>query len=198
MSDEFVGQLKAKVKLKYIPDGKGDLKDTFGPEDVLAYIYTVLHSPAYRKRYAEFLKIDFPRIPLPDGKVMFRKFAETGFELMGLHLMESDILEDKDSQPVYPVEGGNEVEKGYPSYIADADKPGKGRVYVNKDQYFEGVRLDVWEFHVGGYQVCSKWLKDRRGRTLSYDDIEHYKKVTVSLGRTIKIMEQKFLNELGE
>jgi predicted helicase len=198
LSDEFIDQLKAKIKLDYIPDGKGDLKNTFGPEDVLAYIYAVLHSPAYRKRYAAFLKIDFPRIPLPDGKVMFSKFAETGFELMSLHLLEADILEDKKHQPVYPVEGGNEVEKGYPSYVADADKPGKGRVHVNKEQYFEGVRPDVWEFHVGGYQVCNKWLKDRRGRTLSYDDIEHYKKITVSLGRTIIIMEQKFLNELWE
>lgn len=212
LSDEFIDQLKAKVKLEYLPDGRGSLvkdkeiaassstprndKGTFGPEDVLAYIYGVLHSPAYRKRYAEFLKIDFPRIPLPDGRVMFRKFAETGFELMGLHLMEADVLEDMDSQPVYPVEGSNEVEKGYPSYVADADKQGKERVYINKDQYFEGVRPDVWEFHIGGYQVCNKWLKDRRGRTLSYDDIEHYKKITVALAETIDLMQKPCLTEM--
>ena len=86
--------------------------------------------------------------------------------------------------------------KGYPSYVADADKQGKERVYINKDQYFEGVRPDVWEFHIGGYQVCNKWLKDRRGRTLSYDDIEHYKKITVALAETIDLMQKPCLAEM--
>jgi len=174
------------------------LQGTFGPEDVLAYIYAVFHSPAYRKRYAEFLKIDFPRVPMPAGKVMFRKFAESGHELMGLHLLEADVLEDESKRPAYPNEGDNIVEKGYPKYIVEAGKESKGRVYINKDQYFEGVRPTVWEFHIGGYQVCEKWLKDRRGRELSYDDISHYQKVAVALGETIRIMKQKFINEPWE
>jgi len=196
LSNEFVGQLKAKIKLKYIPDGKGDLKNTFGPENVLAYIYAVLYSPAYRKRYAEFLKIDFPRVPMPSGKKIFVKLCEVGERLSKLHLMEADILEDEAKWPAFEIKSSDEVEKGYPKYIAHADKPDKGKVYINKDQYFEGIKPEVWEFHIGGYQVCEKWLKDRRTRKLSYDDIKHYQKITVALAETIRLMKEPCLTEM--
>ena len=122
-----------------------------------------------------------------------------------MHLMESDKLED--GWPGFNVEGEGEVEKGYPKFLVVSESDGKmdsrlkhagmtkgsdkadeGRVYINARQYFDGVRPEVWEFCVGGYQVCEKWLKDRRGRKLSYDDIEHYQKITVGLGRTIGCM----------
>lgn len=168
----------------------GDLKKTFGPEDVFHYIYAVFHSPEYRRRYAEFLKIDFPRIPLPKSKTFFCKLRKVGEELTKLHLMEAAILEDDKKRPEFAVEGDSTVEKGYPKYVAHADKPQKGKVYINKDQYFEGVRPEVWEFHIGGYQVCEKWLKDRRQRKLSYEDISHYEKIVVALGETIRLMKQ--------
>ena len=82
------------------------------------------------------------------------------------------------------------AEKGYPNYVAHADRPQKGKVYINKDQYFAGVRSEVWEFHIGGYQVCEKWLKDRRQRELSYEDISHYEKIVVALRETIRLMKQ--------
>ncbi|MFH1882381.1 MAG: type ISP restriction/modification enzyme [Planctomycetota bacterium] len=190
LSPEFVEELAEKVKLEFVSDGVGDLKKTFGPEDVFHYIYAVFHSPEYRRRYAEFLKIDFPRVPLPKSKLLFCKLCNVGEELVKLHLMEAPILEDDKKRPKFPAEGNSVVEKGYPKYVAHADRPQKGKVYINKDQYFEGVRPEVWEFHIGGYQVCEKWLKDRRQRELSYEDISHYEKIVVALGETIRLMKQ--------
>ena len=190
MSVEFVEELEKKVKLAFVSDGVGDLKKSFGPEDVFHYIYAVFHSPEYRKRYAEFLKIDFPRVPLPTSKPLFCKLCSVGDELTKLHLMKAEILEEQNKWPAFDIEGSDIVEKGYPKYVAHADRPQKGKVYINKDQYFEGIRPEVWEFHVGGYQVCEKWLKDRRNRELDYEDICHYQKITMALGETIKLMDQ--------
>jgi len=194
----FIDELAGKIDLKFVSDGVGDLKKDFGPEDVLGYIYGIFHSPEYRRRYAEFLKIDFPRVPMPPDKDMFVEICKIGQELIKLHLLEAEILEDEKQWPRFPVKGDGVVEKGYPTYVAHADEPQKGKVYINKDQYFEGIRPDVWEFHIGGYQVCEKWLKDRRERPLSYDDINHYQKVVVALGETIRLMKEKCLFEMFE
>ena len=112
-----------------------------------------------------------------------------GKELVGLHLLKSSNLEVSRFLTRYPVTGDNFVEKGFPKYVIYEDG-GPGYVFINKMQYLEGVPKDVWEFHVGGYQVCEKWLKDRRGRKLSYDDITHYQKVIVALKETIRLMEE--------
>lgn len=196
LSPEFVNEVSAKIKLDFISDGFGDLKKKFGPEDIFHYIYAVFHSPEYRKRYAEFLKIDFPRVPMPTGKEIFVRLCGVGERLSKLHLMEADILEDEAKWPAFEIEGSGEVEKGYPKYVAHADKPANGKVYINKDQYFEGVKPEVWEFHIGGYQVCEKWLKDRRGRKLVYNDISHYRKITVALAETIGLMQEPCLIEM--
>jgi predicted helicase len=196
LSPEFVEEFSRRVKLEFVSDGAGDLKNTYGPEDILHYIYGAFHSPEYRRRYAEFLKIDFPRVPLPKSKALFRKLCKVGQELVKLHLMEAPILEDDNKQPIFAIEGNSVVEKGYPKYAAHADNPQKGRVYINKDQYFEGVNPDVWEFHIGGYQVCEKWLKDRRERELSFDDKKHYQKIVVALGETIRLMKEPCLSEM--
>jgi len=188
LSPEFVEGLAEKIKLDFVSDGAGDLENTFGPEDVFHYIYAVFHSTEYRKRYAEFLKIDFPRVPWPKEKRIFVELCKVGEQLTGLHLMEADILQDDKKWPKFDVKGSDIVESGYPKYVAHADLPEKEKVYINQDQYFEGVRPEVWEFHIGGYQVCEKWLKDRRGRKLDYEDICHYQKITTALGETIKLM----------
>ena len=179
----FVAAFSERVGLGFVSDGRGDLKKTFGPEDLFDYIYGVFHCPTYRSRYAEFLKIDFPRVPLPRDCELFRSVARLGGELVGLHLMESDVLDAEGRGPEFNVEGDMTVAKGYPKY-----EVGQGRVYINEKQYFAGVEEAVWDFHVGGYQVCEKWLKDRRGRVLSYDDVSHYQEVAMSLGETIRIM----------
>jgi predicted helicase len=164
--------------LDFNREGKGDLESTFGPEDVFNYMYAVFHSPTYRERYAEFLKIDFPRLPLTSDLGLFRALAEKGEELVALHLMESPELDH--GTPKFHGIGSSEVEKV--RYAED------GRVYINKTQYFEGVEPQVWGFHIGGYQVLDKWLKDRKGRTLSYDDVTHYGKIVVALKETIRLM----------
>jgi len=143
------------------------------------YAYAVSHSPTYRERYGEFLKRDFPRLPLTSDIELFRKLATVGGELVALHLMESPLLNSLITK--YPVAGSDEVEKV--NYL-EQDQ----RVYINPEQYFDGVPPEVWEFRVGGYQVCEKWLKDRRGRKLSYDDQIHYQQVVVALRETIRRM----------
>lgn len=179
LNPEFIKAVQEKLGLKFVEDGRGDLKETFGPEDIFNYAYAVFHSPTYRSRYAEFLKIDFPRLPLTSDKKLFEALAAKGAELVALHLMESPTLD----KPIthYPVTGSNEVEK-----VSHDDN--NQRVRINKTQYFEGVPPEVWEFHIGGYQVAQKWLKDRKGRILTYDDLTHYQKVIVALKETIRLM----------
>jgi len=161
--------------------------EAFGPEDIFHYAYAVFHSPAYRERYAEFLRIDFPRLPLTSDVALFRALCAAGEELVGLHLLE------RVPQPFtgYPVAGDHVVEPGYPKYVPPRDGPGgeAGRVYINRTQYFENVPPEVWEFHIGGYQVCDKWLKDRRGRALSPAEIRHYEQIVVALSETIRLMD---------
>jgi predicted helicase len=189
LNPKFIREVSAKLKLKFLDDGKGDLKNTYGPEDIFNYIYAIFHSPTYRARYAEFLKGDFPRVPLTSNFKLFGKLCAKGSDLVALHLLESpDLLNFITS---YPMPGDNQIEKGFPKYS-------KGRVYINKDdretgnqgQYFEGVPEEIWNFYIGGYQVCEKWLKDRAkaGRKLSYDDIQHYQKIVVALRETIRLM----------
>jgi len=237
LNPAFVADLEKRLGLKFVPEGavvgrgglgppagarRAPLPNTFGPEDVFNYMYAVFHSPTYRTRYAEFLKSDFPRVPLTSDVNLFRALCEKGAELVALHLLESPTLEN----PItgYPVQGSNVVEKGFPKYVAPGEpEPGTGkplkagRVYINsvaamssspsspkspvrtpaqsaagtpplQGQYFEGVPPEVWNFHIGGYQVCEKWLKDRRGRTLSFDDLTHYQKIITALKETIRLM----------
>jgi predicted helicase len=179
INPKFIEDFTQRLGLKWIPVDRGDLRKTVGPEDVFNYAYAVFHSPAYRERYAEFLKIDFPRLPLTGDLKLFRSLAAKGAELVALHLMESPKLDKLVTG--FPVKGTDEVEK---VQYTDDDH----RVWFNARQYFGGVPKAVWEFHAGGYQVCEKWLKDRKGRKLSYDDIQHYQKIVVALSETMRLM----------
>jgi len=149
------------------------------PEDIFHYTYAVLHSPGYRSRYAEFLRIDFPRLPLPGSIDLFRDLAKLGGELVALHLMETPKLDKHITKWV----GGKNPEVEKVTYANET-------VWTDKVQAegFRGVPEAVWSFHIGGYQVCEKWLKDRKGRTLSADDITHYQKIVVALHETIRLM----------
>ncbi len=197
LNPEFVAEMEEKLGLKFIPNltGLQDLSGLvsgldekfFSPEDIFHYIYAVFHSPTYRKRYAEFLKIDFPRVPITSDVALFRNLCKLGAELVGLHLLESPDVKQHITH--YPIAGDNRVEKGYPKYQPPKEGA-SGRVQINKTQYFEGVPPEAWEFQIGGYQVLHKWLKDQRGRQLSYDDLTHYQAVVVSLQKTIQLMEK--------
>jgi len=175
-SPAFLKALAEKLKLpQEAPQG---LPRGIVPEDIFYYAYAVFHSPTYRTRYAEFLKIDFPRLPLTSDLKLFHTLAAFGGELVAYHLLESLRLQNFITE--FPIKGANIVEKV--KYIHSDN-----RIWINNDQYFGGVPKEVWEFSIGGYQVCKKWLKDRKGRTLSYDDIQHYQKVIVALNETIHL-----------
>lgn len=182
LAPEFVADFGARLEMSFIPDGKGDLDSTFGPEDVFDYMYAVFHAPTYRSRYAEFLKIDFPRLPLTSKPALFRALCALGSELVGLHLMERHAP----AVTGYPVAGDNTVE--VVRYTEPIEGTASGRVWINREQYFENVPPEVWAFHVGGYQVCQKWLKDRKGRKLTYDDLTHYQRIVSALAETIRLM----------
>ena len=183
LSPDFVEKFAARLRLKFVTDGSGDLKKTFGPEDVFHYAYAVFHSPTYRIRYAEYLKIDFPRLPLTGDKKLFARLCGLGAELVGLHLLENVPAPTAS----YPQPGDNTVLRV--DYKPPTDES-PGRVCINDNQYFDSVPPEVFAFHVGGYRVCEKWLKDRKGRTLSFDDIEHYRLMAEAVRQTLRLMEE--------
>ncbi len=179
--------------MKFIPDGKGDCEKLFGPEDIFHYAYAVFHSPTYRERYSEFLKNDFPHLPITSDKRLFKALAEKGEELVQLHLMESPLLVNSTVYPKYDNPGADEVVKIHyaePKPASGKEPAMPGRVFINKEQFFEGIDPELWEFHIGGYQVMEKWLKDRKGRKLTWDDIQHYQKIAVALTETKRLMEE--------
>ena len=179
LSEDFIKQTAERLNLNFIPEGKGDLKKTFGPEDIFHYAYAIFHSPTYRQRYAEFLKIDFPRLPVTSDRKLFARLASKGAELVGLHLLKSPVLDDYITS--YPIAGDHTVGR----ILYD-----KKRVWINETQYFGGVPENVWEFTIGGYQVCEKWLKDRKGRQLDSDDLVHYQRMIVAIKETLRLMEE--------
>jgi predicted helicase len=180
---DFVNELAGRLGMSFDGEtGQGDLQTTFGPEDVFHYIYALLHSPSYRLRYSEFLKRDFPRVPMCSNPDLFRQMCGLGHQLVGLHLMEVDLP----SIAAYPVTGANRIEKIL--YVPPSEAKPKGCVWINDTQYFEGVPPEVWDFHVGGYMVCDKWLKSRKGHALTFDDLDHYQNVVAALSETLSLM----------
>lgn len=199
------------------------------PDLIMAYVYAILNSTTYRQRYTEFLRLDFPRIPLTRDEALYSRLSDLGARLIDLHLLKAQALEA--SGVSYPVPGVNEVEKGYPKFVLDSRFRGKdaaqthlrgndtaqqyplekdeilhfvqndeqGRVYINPTQCFDSIPLEAWNFHIGGYQVLEKWLKDRRGRILTAADREHYRKVVKAIVETVRIMGEidQTINKFG-
>lgn len=189
----FIKDLSDRLALPFDPNDAAThtnvTQNAFTPEDVFHYIYAIFHSPIYRTRYAEFLKIDFPRVPLTSNRKLFFKLADLGTELVDLHLLRAPALNNFIT--TYPVKGSNEVVKvRYAPSPEHRGRAGVGAVHINDTQYFGNVPDAVWNFKVGGYQVCDKWLKDRKGRTLSSDDINHYQRIVVALHETMRLMKE--------
>ncbi|MDR2344277.1 MAG: N-6 DNA methylase [Spirochaetaceae bacterium] len=178
LNKDIVTVFSEKTGLLFTAE-KQDNENSFAPIDLLDYIYAVLYSNNYRAKYREFLKIDFPRIPYPENAEQFQKLASIGSLLRNLHLMEnvSPAMDTAD----FPVAGTNEIETV--NYRAE-------KVYVNKHQYFENISPEIWGYYIGGYQPAEKWLKDRKGRVLSFEDIEHYQKIITVLKITIELQVQ--------
>lgn len=163
------------------------LNSTYGrdlpPPVVLYYIYAILYSNIYRTKYAEFLKMDFPKIPVTQNYEVFRKMSKLGEQLAYLHLMKSVEL----NTLIAKFQGDGD-------YIVQKIKYKDGKVFINKNQYFEGVEQEVYDYYIGGYKVCDKWLKSRKGRKLFLDDITHYCEVVTTIKETMKT--QKKIDEV--
>ncbi|HYQ59246.1 MAG TPA: type ISP restriction/modification enzyme, partial [Draconibacterium sp.] len=194
LNTKIVEKIAAKLGLEFVPE-KEDATTTFAPIDILDYIYAVLHSPTYRTKYKEFLKIDFPRVPYPKKTETFWQLVKLGGELRQIHLLESPTVEQ--AITTYPEAGTNEVDKPqFKMYDYDCTPPGEehpdylGDVYINSSQYFANVPQSAWEFYIGGYQPAQKWLKDRKGRKLTFEDIMHYQKIIVALTETGRLMKE--------
>ena len=190
LAPAFLQALATSLDLPTEPE-RHDSPQGMEPEDLLAYVYAVLHAPSYRSRYAEFLKSDFPRIPITVAAGSAQTFAQAWAALLplGRALIDLHLLRQvpRDLLARFPVAGDNAVAK--PRYVSGA-YPAQGRVYINATQYFDAVPAATWAFKIGGYQVCEKWLKDRKGRTLTLDDVEHYSRVVAALGATRTLMAQ--------
>jgi len=178
LNADIVQQIAGKTNLRFVAE-QTDTGDTFAPVDILDYLYAVLHSPAYRNKFCEFLKIDFPRVPYPRDAKHFRALANLGAELRALHLLDSEKL----NTPAAPYQqpGDN---------IVTTVQFDHSKVRINKTQYFAEVPQTAWEFPIGGYFPAQKYLKDRKNRALTWDEIRHYQRMIVALVETAKVMKQ--------
>ncbi len=182
---KIVSQIAEGINHAFVPDDNilvelaPNVNGAIYPLNILDYIYAVLHFPSYREKYKEFLKIDFPRVPYPTDADKFWKLVALGKELREIHLLESPKVNEYITE--YHGDGDNIV--GKPVYK-------NGSVYINQIQYFKNVPEVAWNFYIGGYQPAQKWLKDRKDRELSFDDILHYQKIIVALTETDRIMKE--------
>lgn len=189
---KFLEQIATSLSVSI--NGTKGILDDLTPENIFHYAYGVFHSPSYRKRYAEFLKIDFPRLPLTGNLKLFKSLSALGEELVSLHLLESLKL----NRTMTKFIGSNcQVERiGFADDTVWIDGKGSAKNYKPGTSGFKGITEEVWNFHIGGYQVCEKWLKDRGpkkgnpGRVLSDQDIEHYQKIVAALSETIRLMKE--------
>jgi len=147
------------------------------PEEIFYYIYAILYSSSYRKRYEEFLKIDFPRIPFVDDYDEFKRLSDLGKELVELHLMKKRLP----TEVKFDTPGSN---------IAETVKYENGKVWINKEQCFDGVPENVWNFYIGGYQILDKWLKSRKDRELTTEEIEQLRLIAEIIRETMRIMKE--------
>jgi type I restriction-modification system DNA methylase subunit len=183
---EFVKEWCAKTQTQFIPTGHGDGEKTTGPEDVLFWLYGLFSSLEYRRRYRAALSQRFPIVLFAKNLELFQELSRLGGELTALHLLESPKLD----KPMTKFVGSSRevVKVGWVNDTVWINAGGKKAATTPGTSGFQGVPEAVWNFHIGGYQVCEKWLKDRKGRTLTDEDIAHYHKIVISLSETIRLM----------
>jgi hypothetical protein len=174
--------------VKFVRDGLGKpSKREIGPELVFYYIYAVFHSPGYRSRYAEFLRGDFPRVPLTRHYALFQELAGFGGHLVDLHARQNGNGDGVS----FPVKGSNVIEEvRYQAPTSTGKDRHPGRVWINGEQYFEGIAPATWGFPIGGYLPAQRWLKDRIGRSLSFSDMTSYPRIVFALGETGRLMNE--------
>jgi hypothetical protein len=191
LTPKFVNEWCSATGTKFVPIGRGDGEQTTGPEDVLYWLFGLFYSPEYRRRYRAALSRGFPIALLTSNLELVRALTRLGSELVALHLLESPRLNQFKS--VFLGSEDPEVERiGWSDDTVwlDAAPIRKNQTAIPGTIGFRGVSEAVWNFHVGGYQACEKWLKDRKGRTLSKDEIDHYQKMVLALSETIRLMKE--------
>lgn len=181
IDSSIVETIGSSLGLEFIADGSGNLQSSFGPDDLFNYICAVLHSPAYRRRYADFLRADFPRIPLASSRSLFSGLVLLGKRLAGIHLLALEV----NGTASFPAVGDNRVHR---VRYAPPEAGRPGRVFIGPKQYFNDVEPEVWGFNIGSYRPAEKWLRDRRGRVLSGEDIDHYLKIVAALTEIMRLM----------
>lgn len=185
----FLKEVQSSIDMKYIEEPKGDLFKTFGPEDLLNYVFSILHSPTYRLKYQEFLKRDFPKIPLPSSKSLFSELISHGESLISFHLLKNHF----NKKLIKKIGSG--------AFLVEKVLYSDETIWINseKSQGFSGVSIEVWNFHIGGYKVSEKWLKDRQekggrnprpGRVLCESDISEYQKILITIDEILTTMEK--------
>jgi hypothetical protein len=178
-SESLMETVRRKIGLSWLSTGAGDLRSTFGPLDLLHYIYALFFASTYRLRYADGLLRDFPRILLPRRTDVFAELSRLGGDLAAVHLlkMNQPLTQRTKEDANWTLNGPPSVEAGFPKYDA-------GRIHVNRDVWLDGVAPHIWEFRIGSYQVCRKWLKDRQGRQLIEADLAVYVQILAAIAET--------------
>lgn len=184
LTAEVIEKLVARLGLTFVPTGHGDLRKTFGPEDVFGYVYAILHASTFRADFSVQLKTGFPRIPLAPSAKSFAKLSRLGSTLVNLHTVK--IIPSKAAS--FPKSGDDVVQKI--EFAPHDSDPNTGRLRINEDQYFENVPLAVWKHQIGRYQVCHQWLKERVGRKLSYDEIVSFCRIVGALSDGLAVIAQ--------
>ena len=186
LAKAFTDALVERIGLEFVAEGTGDLRSTVGPEAIFHYIYAVLSSPEYRRRYVDFLKSDFPRVPIPGGRSVFSDLAEVGEHLTRLSLMEAPVV----GKIAWRQAPGALIPNWRVEKVRFDEVEGEGRVWINQGACCAEVPREVWEFSVGGYRPARKWLMDRKNDTLGDRDLEHYRIIVSAIGETIERMRQ--------
>jgi len=174
LDSEIIDRIAKRMELSYNPQ-EGDGGASFGPLDLFGYIYAYLYSEAYRQKYRDFINRDFPIIPYPASGEQFYILSNYGKELIKTHLLQFEI-----GEATHAFKGENRN--------ISIQKLNDGRAFINSDSYFEDVDAELWNFTIGGYQPCQRWLKERKGRALTNSDLVHYRKILVALERTKESM----------
>lgn len=183
LNQSFILEVAKRTGLTLILDGRGDLRATFGPDDVFDYAYAVLSSPAYQERYTDFFST--PRLPLTSSRKLFRSLAKRGRRLAALHALQQ--AESWRLVTGYTGPGTTHtVAEGYPRFLELAGERG-GRVYINRDKYVQNVERDVWNFRLGDVQLLRAWLEARQGQTLEWPEIHRCQQIIVALLKTLRI-----------
>jgi predicted helicase len=178
-SEHESSERRPNIKPELFEELKKNYTRKVSAEEIFYYIYAILYSNVYRTKYSEFLKIDFPRIPFTNNYKLFIQFGKLGKQLADLHLLKSKDLDKTISK--FPKAGDNKVQKL---------KYENEKMWINDKQFFDGINIEIWQYQIGGYQVCEKWLKDRKERTLSSEEIKTYCKIITSISKTIELQSE--------